>query len=166
MGNKNQQNNSGFTLIELLVVVAIIALLSSVALIAFLSARQKARDAKRLGDMTQMNTALELYYAYNKGYPSSPTLGIPTGLVPATIASLPYAPLPADGTCGTMTYDSFDSAAPAGIIGNTYYYYPSGTSYVINGTTLYPDYSYYFCLGYQTGNFSGGMHKVTPRGVR
>ncbi len=166
MKNKNQQNNSGFTLIELLVVVAIIALLSSVALIAFLSARQKARDAKRLGDMTQMNTALELYYSYNKGYPSSPTLGIPGGVSPTFAATLPSSPLPADGTCATVSYDSFDSGAPAGILGNTYYYYPSGISYVINGNTLYSDYSYYFCLGKQTGNFPEGMHKVTPRGVR
>ncbi|MEK7161161.1 MAG: hypothetical protein AAB729_00525, partial [Patescibacteria group bacterium] len=104
--------------------------------------------------------------SYNKGYPSSPTLGIPSGVSPTYAASLPSSPLPADGTCATMTYDSFDSTGPAGISGSTYYYYPSGTSYVINGTTLYPDYSYYFCLGNQTGNFPGGLHKVTPRGVR
>lgn len=167
MRNKNQHNSGGFTLIELLVVVAIIALLSSVALIAFLSARQKARDAKRLGDMTQMNTALELYYSYNRGYPSSPTLGIPSGVVPTYAASLPSSPLPADGGCGTMAYDTYDSAVPSGNSGSVYYYYPSGTSYTINGgPTLYPDYAYYFCLGEQTGNFSAGMHKVTPKGVR
>lgn len=166
MRNKNQQFNSGFTLIELLVVVAIIALLSSVALIGFLSARQKARDAKRLGDMTQMNTALELYYSTNKGYPSSPTLGVPGGISPGFASTLPVAPLPADGSCGSMTFSSYDSAVPAGVNATNYYYYPSGTSYVLNGLTLYPDYSYYFCLGNQTGNFSGGMHKVTPKGVR
>jgi len=57
-------------LIELLVVIAIIALLSSIALIALMSARQKSRDVKRLSDRTQMNTALELFYTYNRGYPS------------------------------------------------------------------------------------------------
>ncbi len=166
MKNKKQLNNPGFTLIELLVVIAIIALLSSIALIGFLSARQKSRDAKRLADMTQMNTALELYYSYNRGYPSSPIPGIPGGVVPTYAASLPSSPLPADGTCGTMTYNAFDSVAPAGVSGTVYYYYPSGTTYIINGITLYPDFSYYFCLGNQTGNFSGGMHKVNPKGVR
>lgn len=166
MRNKNKKLNSGFTLIELLVVVAIIALLSSVALIGFLSARQKARDAKRLGDMTQMNTALELYYSTNKGYPSSPVLGVPGGITPGYASTLPIAPLPADGGCGSMTFSSYDSALPPNINATNYYYYPSGTSYVLNGLTLFPDYAYYFCLGNQTGNFSGGVHKVTPKGVR
>lgn len=154
----------GFTLIELMVVIAIIALLTSIALIALMSARQKSRDAKRLSDMTQMNTGLELYFATFRGYPSSSS-GIPSALVPSYTSSLPRAPQPADGGCGSITYSP---PVPAGTYGSGYYYYPSGTAYLGSDgiTPVYPSYSYYFCLGNQTGNFSPGAHMLTPQGVR
>ena len=65
-----------FTLIELLVVIAIIGLLSTLAVVALGNARQKARDSKRLSDLKQTQTALELYYTDKSEYPSeSGTLG-------------------------------------------------------------------------------------------
>ncbi len=57
------KNSKGFTLIELLVVVAIIGILSSVVLASLNSARKKARDARRKSDLSQIRTALELYYS-------------------------------------------------------------------------------------------------------
>lgn len=63
------KQNKGFTLIELLVVIAIIGLLSTLAVVALSSARTKARDAKRLSDIKQVQTALELYYTDNNRYP-------------------------------------------------------------------------------------------------
>lgn len=59
----------GFTLIELLVVISIIGLLSSFAVVSLNSARTKARDALRQGDMAQIRTALYLYYDDNNRYP-------------------------------------------------------------------------------------------------
>lgn len=161
---QTQENNKkqGFTLIELLVVVAIISLLSSVVMIALMTARQKSRDVKRLTDMAQMNTALELYFATNKGYPSSST-GIPDLLVPSFASTLPKNPQPPDGGCELAAYPS---PVPGGNTGAQYYYYPSGTSYVINGATVYPDYAYYFCLGNTTGNFAPGVRVLTPKGVK
>jgi type II secretion system protein G len=61
----------GFTLIELLVVIAIIGMLSSVVLASMNSARTKARDARRLADIKQFQTALEFYYNDNGSYPIS-----------------------------------------------------------------------------------------------
>ena len=61
----------GFTLIELLVVVAIIGILSSVILASLNSARTKARDTRRIADLRQIRTALELFYDANGYYPQS-----------------------------------------------------------------------------------------------
>ena len=69
----------GFTLVELLVVIAIIALLSTLSVVALNSARAKARDARRLSDIKQIRTALELYYdANNQQYPSGNDLELGT----------------------------------------------------------------------------------------
>jgi len=56
------RNQRGFTLIELLVVIAIIGMLSSVVLASLNSAREKSRDARRLSDIKQIQTALELIF--------------------------------------------------------------------------------------------------------
>ena len=49
----------GFTLIELLVVIAIIGILSTAVLTSLNSARDKARDAKKISDLKQIALALE-----------------------------------------------------------------------------------------------------------
>ncbi|HOF79800.1 MAG TPA: prepilin-type N-terminal cleavage/methylation domain-containing protein [bacterium] len=61
----------GFTLIELLVVIAIIALLSTLSVVALNSARVKSRDARRLSDIKQLRTALEMYFDQNQSYPTT-----------------------------------------------------------------------------------------------
>lgn len=67
---KNKKN-FGFTLIELLIVIAIIGLLSSVVFASLNSARKKARDARRLSDINQVQIALEMYYDKNNAYPDN-----------------------------------------------------------------------------------------------
>ena len=67
---KNLKSNArGFTLVELLVVISIIGILSSFAVVSLNSARNKARDALRKADMTQIRTAMYLYYDDNGVYP-------------------------------------------------------------------------------------------------
>lgn len=51
----------GFTLIELLVVIAIIALLSSVIFATLSTSRAKARDARRLADLSTVSKAISVY---------------------------------------------------------------------------------------------------------
>jgi len=64
------RKTKGFTLIELLVVIAIIGILSTLAVVALNSARAKARDAKRVADVKQVQTALELLYNDASTYPT------------------------------------------------------------------------------------------------
>lgn len=66
---KNKQ--TGFTLIELLVVIGIIAVLTSISIVSYNTAAKKARDAKRLGDIKDIQNALEQYYAIcGNSYPT------------------------------------------------------------------------------------------------
>lgn len=60
----------GFTLIELLVVISIIGVLSTIVFSSFSQSREKARIAKRVADLKQVQNALEFYYAVNKSYPN------------------------------------------------------------------------------------------------
>lgn len=64
------KKSKGFTLIELLVVIAIIGILATIVLVSLNSARQKARDVRRIGDLRQIVLALEMYYDDNAAYPS------------------------------------------------------------------------------------------------
>ncbi len=63
----------GFTLVELLVVITIIGMLSTIAIVSLNSSRVKARDTKRLADLKQISTALELYLGDNGHYPITTT---------------------------------------------------------------------------------------------
>jgi len=66
-----------FTLVELLVVIAIIGILSTLSVVALNSARAKARDARRLSDIKQIRTALDMYYDSAGTYPTSLIPGSP-----------------------------------------------------------------------------------------
>ncbi len=59
----------GFTLIELLVVIAIIALLTGIVITSLTGSKAKARDAKRISDIGNIQLALELYFDRCKQYP-------------------------------------------------------------------------------------------------
>lgn len=113
-------NKKGFTLIELLVVIAIIGLLSTLAVVALGSAREKARDSKRLSDLKQVQTALELYYTDQNSYPTVAAPGAvlgagnyvcldPDGFEPTADCANPYMGLvPTDPGSGEYTYLSAD----------------------------------------------------------
>ncbi|MDP3836745.1 MAG: prepilin-type N-terminal cleavage/methylation domain-containing protein [bacterium] len=144
------KNKKGFTLIELLVVIAIIGLLSTLSVLALNSARARARDAKRISDVKQIQTALEMYYNEAGQYPASVASGgqIATGS-PLNIYMkvVPTAPIPVDGNCdGTM---------------NTYTYAYVGTSGAASGS-----YTLTYCLGAATGGVAAGVGTATPAGIK
>ena len=66
---KKTLSKKGFTLIELMVVVAIIALLTGIVTVNLTKSRGKARDAKRVSDLGQLQLALELVFDRCNQYP-------------------------------------------------------------------------------------------------
>ena len=64
------KTKKGFTLIELLVVIAIIALLAAAIIVLVGLARKKARDSRRVNDLKEIQTALEMYNDDHGNYPT------------------------------------------------------------------------------------------------
>jgi prepilin-type N-terminal cleavage/methylation domain-containing protein len=64
----------GFTLIEMLVAIALISLLSSIAIASYTASRRNARNAKRRGDMVALQQAFEQYYVANGAYSDCTTM--------------------------------------------------------------------------------------------
>jgi len=57
-----KRGEKGFTLIELLVVIAVIGMLASIVLVSLGPVRKKGRDARRMSDIRQIGTAMEMCY--------------------------------------------------------------------------------------------------------
>ncbi len=142
------RNKKGFTLIELLVVIGIIVFLFVLGVIALGSARQQARDSKRLSDLRAVQAHMEWYFADHNAYPVIPAPGLVLGDPNSSCLNAagfgpkgcpaPYLDMvPADPGDGKYLYVSSD-----------------GTSYVITNTL--------------EGNVNGlqGQIKVTPSGIQ
>ena len=139
------RKQKGFTLIELLVVIAIIGLLSTLAVVALNNARMKARDAKRVSDIKQIQTALELYFNDASDYPAAVTPGSTIAYDTTTyMAIVPTNPKPRTDGSPTACADSDYS-----------YTRDSGVSYHIS-----------FCLGGATGGLAAGGRTATPGGIQ
>lgn len=141
-------NKRGFTLIELLVVIAIIGLLSTLAVVALGSARQRARDSKRVSDLRQVQTALELYYTDNSAYPTEATA--------VELGTTNYACL--NSASGFTTADCpspYMGLVPSDPGSNQYLYQSaSGTTYTITAT-----------LEGAVANLSAGSITANPSGL-
>lgn len=72
---------SGFTLIEIMIVVAVVALLSAIALPSFLRARERTRRTRYVNALRVVRDAVELYAAEHNGYPADAQPGVlPVGM--------------------------------------------------------------------------------------
>ncbi|WP_273419249.1 competence type IV pilus major pilin ComGC [Veillonella caviae] len=68
-----QRREGGFTLVELMVVVAVIAILAAIAMPQFMSAADKAKQAKELADIQIIRNATQLYMI-DKSLDTPPTV--------------------------------------------------------------------------------------------
>ena len=148
----------GFTLIELLVVIAIIGLLSTLAVIALNNARQKSRDAKRVSDIKQLQSALELYYNDANGYPPEAANGEIEG------DCLSYD-VDAGGGFETTCQDNgntFMNIVPTntGPGGMVYIYEVEDAAGVVNRS-----YSLTYELESGAGGLGAGMHTASEKGI-
>lgn len=136
----------GFTLIELLVVIAIIGLLSTLAVIALGSAREKARDSKRISDLGKVQASLELYYVANNEYP--------VAVEPLSLGNGGAACLGSEGLGPVGCPDAIAQLLPIDPGSASYQYVsPDGVSYTIQAE-----------LEGQINGFSGKIY-ATPSGI-
>ena len=118
----------GFTLIELMVVIAVIAILSTIALFGITKAQASARDSSRQQIMNGIQMALERYYADNQAYYTTTNnfCGLTTALVAASyLSAQPNDPKTKASICGTGN-------PTAG--GATYTYLGAAASYTLTLT--------------------------------
>lgn len=139
-----KNKNRAFTLVELIISIAIIGVILSLSMIAISDIRLKARDAERLSDIRQIQTALELYKRDEGYYPDSLTLGsrfIGSTSSTTYMQTLPHNPNPrTDGACPDEDY----------------FYMPIATS---------TSYQLGFCLGGRTGDYVAGDKCASPSGI-
>ncbi|MFA5021899.1 MAG: type II secretion system protein [Patescibacteria group bacterium] len=159
------RKKQGFTLIELLVVIAIIGLLSTLAVVSLNSARQKARDAKRVADIKQIQTALELYFNDNNSYPNDVGADVTLGGSASNNCLGNDGFNTAGSTCSAPVYMGLIPSNPT----------PGGTAYIYQGvgetggycqTGICPKYQITFSLEGKTGGLESGLHTAYQDGMK
>ncbi|MEO0084185.1 MAG: prepilin-type N-terminal cleavage/methylation domain-containing protein, partial [candidate division WOR-3 bacterium] len=113
------RKSKGFTLIELLIVVAILGILGSILFVSISGKPQaRARDSKRIGDLSGLRLALELRYNEKGVYPTNAE-----GL----------AILQTEGYLGNVPIDPKTSPSCSGFSDGNYKYVLSsdGTKYIL-----------------------------------
>lgn len=155
-----QENKKGFTLIELLVVIAIISLLATLAVTSLNNARKRARDTKRLADLRQIRTALELYYDTYYIYPTTGSYGENVSIPGVCTGSVDCSHSDQDGlgdgdfmeflaTSGIMPIIPDDPISDNGHRYD-YFYYTTAWGPIVYGCET----PYYFLIGY---GFEAGL---------
>ncbi|MEA3357435.1 MAG: hypothetical protein U9Q67_03295, partial [Patescibacteria group bacterium] len=120
----------------------------------------KERDAKRVSDVKQIQSALELFYN-NQVTPSYPTDGVAGAngttdigvLLTSITEHMPVAPIPPDGGCSadqnSYTYTSFSDAAHQ----------------IACDEQPCAHYTISYCLGGTTGGIEAGAHTACETGI-
>lgn len=104
-------------------------------------ARSMSRDAKRLSDVRQLASALELYFNDNNKYPNQLSDLTAAGQY-TYLGIVPTPPTELDGTC-TAEQNKYTYTLTAPL-----------------------DYRLLFCLGAQTGGYSAGVRTLSPAGIQ
>lgn len=158
------RKSRGFTLPELLVSMSIIGVLATTSMVGMSSVRVKARDLKRVSDMGQLHTALELYNQAHGGYPND---GAP-GLEGTPIGNSAFNILSDAGWGSKIVGTVFMEGVPENP-------QPFGLRYVYRSlnsdgsdcvTENCASYSILFSLEKGNGELAAGPHAMTGVGVK
>lgn len=149
MNFKSRQK--GFTLIELLVVIVIIGVLATLATVSLAGVRSKARDAKRVSDVRQIQNAFEMFFSNEDKYPADTGTGNGSFSVGRPLTSsdgtktymikVPSMPTPSDGSC------------------------PTGAEYTYTQTQNGASYTLGYCLGGPTSGVPAGSAQAWPGSI-
>lgn len=140
------KKTKGFTFIEIMVVVTIIAMLAALVSTTVRYVRISGRDSKRVNDINEIRSALNLYYSKYSQYPTAVTPG-QSFTINGTIylSTVPTNPQPYDdGSCAD------GSPSP---------------EYVYTQTSSGLSYTLVFCLGYKQDSIPAGINKAIPEGI-
>jgi prepilin-type N-terminal cleavage/methylation domain-containing protein len=140
------KKSQAFSLIELLVVIAIIGILSAFAVVSLGTARAKARDARRLADVKELQIALEMYYLDNNDYPPATKMTANATLDNNGVTYMSKVP------ANQSPYTDGDCASS---VTSSYQYATTSDGYTIT-----------YCLGSSTGGIDAGTHTASPSGIQ
>ncbi|MEI6378828.1 MAG: type II secretion system protein [Candidatus Falkowbacteria bacterium] len=132
--------HSAFTILELVLVIAVMVMLTILIVSVTTSLRMANRDNKRVTDIKQIQSGLEMYYRDYGLYPTSLSVGSPIiGDGRTYLNTIPSNPVPNnDGTCANNANYAYTSDA-------------NRTSYHID-----------FCLGARTADVGPGNNDAVP----
>lgn len=136
-----KKTKAGFTLIEIVIVLGIIGIIITLSVVSLNSIRQNSRDAVRISDIKQIQSALELYRANIGHYPAAITSGQALSSTSTTYMNIiPSNPNPTNSDICSST---------------DYIYTSNSYSYTLG-----------FCLEKSSGAFNPGSHCATPVGIK
>ena len=104
-----RDRSRGFSLIEVIVVLAIVGLLASIVITSLLSAQNKERDTKRIGDIDSIKHALAAYYISYGNYPiarATTTITATSTVGSALLSSGTMSIIPQDPRAYQYSYSS------------------------------------------------------------
>ncbi len=132
LSEKLSRTSRGFTLIELMIVVAVIGLLSTIALPKFGTLITRSRESSLQGNLSSFRSAIHIYYAGEGIYPNSLT---ELAINATYLASIPSGTVPAVAAQNNPGHDAGagvavgDGTSPTDVtLGNVWYYVNSGSN--------------------------------------